>query len=527
MTKYIFVCGGVISGIGKGITTASISANLIEMGFKITIKKIDPYLNVDPGTMNPYEHGEVYVTNDGSETDLDIGHYERFTGLEMSDNNCISSGRLMLQLLEKERNGKYLGKTVQLIPHFTNEIIEFITKGEEDYDFIICEIGGSVGDIEAMTFLEALRQLKYKFKQNQVMIVFITYILYCESTKELKTKPSQDAVKKLMQIGLQQDLLMCRSEHSLNEGIIQKLSLYTNTKKENIFELKTTNNIYNIPFLLKNQNIQKVIGDFFNVEYKNTDFNKWLNLTEKIINSSHRIKIGILGKYTKLKDSYYSLIEALKHSAWKYNSHIEIIWINSRTEYKDLTHLIDKSDCIVIPGGFGNSGIETSIKCIEYIRKKRKITLGICLGMQLMVIEYYRNVLGIKNAHSREFREEEHPDNIIDYIKDDKDYGGTMRLGNCRIGVKVKTKTSEIYNEELHINERHRHRYELKEDVIETLKDKTMIISGLDYVNLIPEIIEITNYKFYIGVQFHPEFKSNPFKTNELFDGFIKSVLDN
>jgi len=527
MVKYIFITGGVISGLGKGITAASIGAILKEMGYlNITIKKLDPYFNIDPGTINPIEHGEVFVTEDGCETDLDLGHYERIAGIRTSSKNSTSSGKLMTSFLKKERMGQFLGQTIQLIPHFTNHIIDFFKQDNEQYDFIIIEVGGNISDIEAMTFFEAIRQ--FRLAGPDIMLIFLTYILYYPSTNELKTKPTQDAVKKMLQAGLQPDLLICRTEHHLNENIRKKLALYTNINQENIIEAITAKSIYQVPLKFQNENLSLRISEYFNINRKLPMFNKWIQLNNKINDSITIIKIGLIGKYTELSDSYYSLLEAFKHAGWEHKKQIEFIFINSRNNDECFTQKIDICDIIVIPGGFGDTGIENMIECIKYCRLKKKRTLGICLGMQLMFIEFCRNVLKIKNAQSAEFSSDnenivinflsewKNNNNKIEYRYQNGDFSGTMRLGSYAIQIKKDTQAYQIYDNEI-IYERHRHRYELDIRLQNRLENNGMIISGVSYDTKLPEIIELKNMDFYIGCQFHPEYQSSPFKSNKIF----------
>lgn len=520
MTNYIFIIGGVISGLGKGVISASIAAVLKDLKFKVTVKKLDPYLNIDPGTMNPREHGEVFVTNDGAETDLDLGYYERFTGLNLTKDNSTSSGKLLYELLNNERKGVFLGSTIQMIPHFTNSIKNFIQKNDKYYDFIICEIGGSVGDYESTYFLESIRQMK--LEGYNVMVCIVTYILYYSITKELKTKPTQNAVKQLMSSGLQPDLLFARTEHTLSEPIKKKISLFTNVPINNIIESINVNSIYKVPLNHYKENLMGSICSHFNIKYEKPSFNKWIELNSKINNLKNTINVGIIGKYVELEDSYYSLIEAVKHAGFHLNSKINFIWINAR---KDVNfEPLEEIDCIIIPGGFGNTGIQNIIKYINYCRTHNIPTLGICLGFQLAVIEFCRNVLNIENATSSEF--DVIGTFVINKKTNDEIFGGTMRLGSYPIDILPDTFTYQIY-EKNQINERHRHRYELDVNYIKLLKENGMIISGI-YKNekgLIPEILEIPDLVFFICCQYHPEFNSTPFEPNPLFVKLLKSML--
>ena len=536
MTKYIFILGGVISGLGKGVTSGSIGSILREMGYdKITIKKLDPYLNVDPGTMNPIEHGEVYVTKDGGETDLDLGYYERFAEINVTKNNSVSTGKLMWNLLSKERRGDFLGKTVQLIPHFTNEIKNFITKDSDKYDIIICEIGGSAGDYEAAPFLEAIRQLGQE--KNNVMICLVTLLVYYKATKELKTKPTQVAIRELMSHGIKPDLLFARAEYELNSKIKDKLSLYSNVSKENIIRAYNVPNIYQIPLEYKKEGLLESIKNILGIKSKiKPTFEKWNKLNQKIKNLKYKIKLGIVGKYVELEDSYYSVIEAINHAGWFYSTDVELVWINAR-EKGEVLNKIKKIDCVLVPGGFGSSGIEEIISAIKYCRKNLVPFMGICLGMQLSVIEFMRNVIGIKNASSSEFGKS-NDTHVIDLMTEwktdkgniekrdeNKDLGGTLRLGSCDTVVLKNSLAYKIY-QKTQFKERHRHRYEVDIKYKKQLEDKGMIISGLSPDGKLPEIIEISKHPYFIAGQFHPEFNSTPFNPHPMFKGLIKNTLE-
>lgn len=516
MTNFIFVVGGVISGLGKGVISASLGAILKEMGFKITIKKLDPYLNIDPGTMNPIEHGEVYVTKDGGETDLDLGYYERFAELTLSKNNSTSSGKLLYKLLNNERKGKFLGKTIQFMPHFTNSIQEFIKEDSKDYDFVICEIGGSAGDYESSYFFESIRQMK--LNGDKIMICIATYIVYYKITKELKTKPTQVAVKQLMSCGLQPDMLFARSEYKLTNELKKKIALYTNIPVKNIIQSTDVNTIYQVPMEFFKENIVDCIKDHFNIDKPIPTMEKWINLNEKIKSLKNEINVGIIGKYTQLKDSYYSLIEAVEHAGYELDSKINFIWIEAREEFN--LQKLENVNCVIIPGGFGTNGIENMIKYITHCREYDIPLLGICLGFQLSVIEYARNILGIKNATSSEFS------NIGTFIinkkTNDEMFGGTLRLGEFSVILKEKSMAYEIYKKEV-VRERHRHRYELDMNYKKILEEKGMIISGV--YREIPEIIEIPDKKFFVCVQYHPEFNSSPFSANPLFVNLLSTCF--
>ena len=544
MTNYIFILGGVISGLGKGVTSGSIGATLKEMGFKITIKKMDPYLNIDPGTMNPIEHGEVYVTHDGGETDLDLGYYERFAEIKVTKNNSISSGKLLLDLFKRERKGEFLGKTVQVVPHFTNAIKNFIQLDANKYDFIICEIGGSAGDIEGMAFFEAIRQLKQELN-NKVLICFLTFLVYYQASKELKTKPTQVAVKQLMSFGIKPDILFARSEHPISKELKKKIANMTSVYQKNIIPALNVPSIYQVPLEYKKGGLVNIITNHFQIkEKKKPTFNKWITLNNKINNLKHNVKIGVVGKYVELEDSYYSVIEALKHAGWANNTNVELIFINARKK-GEMINKIDSVDGVLVPGGFGTSGIEEIISAIKYCRENLIPMMGICLGMQLSVIEFARNVLGIKNASSREFGKK-NDEFIVDLMKEwkkdsgkvekrekDSDLGGTLRLGSYDTVLKKNSLAHKLYKK-LIFKERHRHRYEVNIKYKKRMEEKGMIFSGLSPDGKLPEIIEITQFKqngkiikhpFFIAGQFHPEFNSSPFKAHPMFFGLIKASI--
>ena len=525
MVKYIFVTGGVISGLGKGVTAASIGAILQMLGEKrITIKKLDPYLNVDPGTMNPLEHGEVYVTNDGCETDLDLGYYERFLEMEMGRDNSTSSGKLYKDLLEKERKGGYLGKTVQMVPHFTDIVKDFISFNESEYDYIICEIGGSTGDIEAMAFYEGIRQLKTTIGAENILLIHLTYLIYYSTTKELKTKPTQNAVRDLQRNGLFPDILVCRTEIPITKAVREKLSLHSSLPKENIIEAIDVESIYNVPLHFIKENIHHIIKKKFTISGESIDTKKWDILNKDIKMLEKTITIGILGKYVELNDSYKSLIEALFHSGLYYKYKVNIKWINAREDKKNSYQGISG---IIIPGGFGINGIEMMVKEIEQIRKNNIPTLGICLGMQLMVIEYFRNVVGEKDAGSAEFPG--YSPNVVSKLRDknEKGIGGTMRLGGIQINLKENSKVRGIYKEDS-ITERHRHRYTINTTYSSQLEENGFKISGYSERDNRIEIVELDEGKhpWYIGCQYHPEYKSTPFRPHPLFLSYIEKCLN-
>tara|TARA_B100000029_G_scaffold507088_1_gene591046 strand:- start:667 stop:2229 length:1563 start_codon:yes stop_codon:yes gene_type:complete len=520
MAKYIFVTGGVISGLGKGVISASIGSilQMLEQK-KITIKKLDPYLNIDPGTMNPTEHGEVFVTEDGTETDLDLGYYERFLEIKTSQINSTSSGKLFQKILNNEREGKYLGKTVQMIPHFTNIIKDFICYNPNNCDYIICEIGGCVGDIEAMAFYEALRQLRNDLGIENILSIHLTYLVHYSITDELKTKPTQNNIRELQQVGITPDILICRSEKSISKEIKKKLSLHTNLPESNIIEAINLSSIYKVPLNLIKENIHTILSKQFNIHNKlNTE--KWNTLNNKIENCNKTITIGLLGKYNELNDSYKSLLEAISHAGIYHNYNINIHWINARDHNLNYTKTLNNVHGIIIPGGFGNSGIENMISGIEYIRNMKIPILGICLGMQLMIIEYFKNVIGIKDATSEEFDKD--GTNVITKINtNDNNIGGTMRLGLKEINLDFSLKN--IYNKDKTL-ERHRHRYAINDNFKNILYENNCLVSGLSEEGII-EIIELKNHPWYIGCQYHPEYNSSPFNPHPLFLSFIENCI--
>lgn len=520
MTKFIFVTGGVISGLGKGVVSASLGSILQMLGKNnLTVKKLDPYLNIDPGTMNPIEHGEVFVTEDGSETDLDLGYYERFLEIKTSKMNTISSGKLLQHILDNERKGEYLGKTVQMIPHFTNVIKDFICYNPNNCDYIICEIGGCVGDIEAMAFYEALRQLRCDLGPENTLFVHLTYLVYYSITDELKTKPTQNNIRDLQQVGITPDILICRTEKYMSKEIKEKLSLHTNLPVQNIIEAINLPSIYKVPLNLVNQSVNNIICKRFQIENR-INMDKWINLNNRIEECEKDISIGIVGKYTELNDSYKSLIEALKHAGYYHNTKINIEWINGREEKSfDLSVL----NGVIIPGGFGNNGIENMITLIKDIRSLNIPVLGICLGMQLMVIEYFRNENPkFKLSTSEEFDTD--GVNVITKIITDDNIGGSMRLGTKCILLYPNSKVKNIYKKSI-IEERHRHRFSVDQHYKKYLNMNWNVSNSV--TDDIIEIVELKDHPWYIGCQYHPEYSSTPFEPHPLFLSFVKASLPN
>jgi len=543
--KYVIITGGVLSGLGKGVVSASIGSIFTMMGFKVNIKKLDPYLNVDPGTLNPIEHGEVFVTKDGTETDLDLGYYERFTNIITTQSNSTSSGKMFKNLLEKERNGCFLGKTVQMIPHFTNEIKSFIQKDSQNYDIIICEIGGSIGDIEAMPFYEALRQLRSELNLSDFLLVHLTYIVFFEATKEFKTKPAQNAIRELMKTGLCPDVLICRHENIIHKHTIDKLREYC----KHIVDVPNVDTIYKIPMMFIRQNMPLFFSKHFELKNEiimNTD--KWSKIEKSIIettNSSKKIIIGIIGKYVELEDAYCSLLEAIYHASVHIKCKICYEWIDCRNLEKELKIISEESkytficskmrniNAIIIPGGFGNTGIEAMIECVHVARKLNIPTLGICLGLQVMVVEWLRNVCDIKGATSEEWNTDKSKNELTNVIgllegQNTNKLGGTMNLGSYNIILKNNSIIYNIYGKKDIISERHRHRYEVKGNMVDNLESSGMIVSGYrknENGEFLVESIEVSdkNQKWYIGCQFHPEYKSSIFNPHPLFVNWLSS----
>jgi len=523
VARYIFVTGGVLSSLGKGVSSAAIASLLEEMGYRVTLQKLDPYLNVDPGTMSPYQHGEVYVTEDGAETDLDLGHYERFTKAQMGRENNITSGRVYFNVLQRERKGDYLGATVQVIPHITNEIKRLIRSIEKDHDFVIVEVGGTVGDIESLPFLEAIRQLGMELGRENCVYVHVTYVPYIKSVGELKTKPTQHSVKELRAIGIQPDVLICRSEREIPKEVKEKLSLFTNVSPSAVISAHDVETIYEVPLLFKKQGLHLWLAKRFNLEPKDGE-GKWEKIVSIIKNAKEEVKVALVGKYVSLKDAYKSVVEALTHGSIANRVKLNILWVNSENVEEEL---LQEADGILVPGGFGERGIEGKIKAIKDGRLSKKPTFGICLGMQLMCVEFARNVLNLKGANSTEF-DPNTPHPVIDIMEEQKqieELGGTMRLGAYPCVLKEGTKVREIYKREV-IYERHRHRYEFNNAYRELFEKHGFVISGVSPDGRLVEVIELKDHPWFIGCQFHPEFKSKPFDPHPLFVSFIKACID-
>lgn len=522
-TKYIFVTGGVVSSLGKGIVAASLGRLLEERGFSVTIQKFDPYINIDPGTMNPYEHGEVFVTDDGAETDLDLGHYERFIDQNLSKYSSVTTGKIYQSVINKERKGEYAGKTVQVIPHITNEIKGKVKQVGEaaGTDIVITEIGGTVGDIESTPFLEAIRQFKYDAGRENVLYVHCALVPYLNAAGELKSKPAQHSVKQLMTIGIRPNVLVCRTERTLPESLKEKLSLFCDLDKDAVIECKDALTIYEVPMNLEENGLADVVCRQLGLRNERPSLKKWKEMVERIKTPSKTVKIAVVGKYIELKDAYISIDESIKHAGYHEDTNAEVKYIQA--EGLDLKEL-EGMDGILVPGGFGSRGIEGKLAAIKYARENKIPFLGICLGMQSAVIEYARSVMGWKDAHSAEFDSNTtHP--VIDLMPDQKgvDFGGTMRLGSYPCKLKEGSLARRLYGKEL-INERHRHRFEVNNEFKEAIEAAGLIISGASPDGKLAEIVEIEDHPFFIAGQFHPEFKTRPNRPHPLFTGLIRAA---
>jgi CTP synthase len=531
MTKYIFVTGGVVSSLGKGIVAASLGKLLRARGYSVTIQKFDPYINVDPGTMSPFQHGEVFVTDDGAETDLDLGHYERFTNTNLGKVNNVTSGSIYLSVITKERKGDYLGATVQTIPHITNEIKCRIKEAAKHKpDFLIAEIGGTVGDIEGQPFLEAIRQFKIEAGYGNAVFIHVTLVPYLNVSGELKTKPSQHSVITLRSIGIQPDILVCRSQRSIPKGERKKLALFTSVPVEAVIECKDLKSIYEVPLALAQENLDKEVLKRLNIEDTEPDMDSWKNLVNRIKNPKHSIKIVIAGKYTKLSDAYISVVESLKHAGAAVGAAIELKWIASEecVDFEKAKEALADVDGIVVPGGFGIRGIEGKINVVQIAREMNIPFLGLCLGMQCAVIEFARNVAKLKNANSTEF-EPDTPHPVIDLLPDQEgftEYGGTLRLGAYDCHLQECSRVKEAYNNAKIISERHRHRYEVNNNYRDQLEKAGLVFSGLSPDKKLVEIIEHPGLKWFAASQFHPEFKSRPENPHPMFLGLVKAALE-
>lgn len=538
MTRYIFITGGVVSSLGKGLLSASLGALLQARGYTVRLRKLDPYLNVDPGTMSPYQHGEVYVTDDGAETDLDLGHYERFTGVPGRQSDNVTSGRIYSTILQKERRGDYLGATVQVIPHVTNEIKDFVLAEQDGVDFILCEIGGTAGDIEAMPFMEAIRQLKIELGRGRSIFIHLTLVPYLAAAGELKTKPTQHSVKDLRSIGIQPDVLVCRADRPIPDSDRRKISLYCNVHESAVIPALDASSIYEVPIAYHKEGLDTEVLKAFGLAHSEPpELDRWLEIVDRIKNPEGEVRIAVVGKYTGLLDAYKSLSEALTHGGIANRVKVKIEWIESEIfEQDDAVERLQAVNGILVPGGFGKRGTEGKIAAAKFAREHNIPYFGICLGMQMAVIESIRNLAGISSAGSTEFGPTPEPvvGLITEWVKDDgsveertdkTDLGGTMRLGAYPAVLKKGSKVSEIYGGAIDIAERHRHRYEVNKSYIETIEKAGGLFSGMSPDGELPEIYELPDHPWFIGVQYHPELKSKPFEPHPLFSSFIAAAV--
>ena len=529
-TKYIFVTGGVVSGLGKGITAASLGRLLKNRGLKVAAQKLDPYINVDPGTMSPYQHGEVFVTEDGAETDLDLGHYERFIDENLNRYSNLTTGKVYWNVLNKERRGEYLGSTVQVIPHITNEIKEFVySVGKKtNADVVITEIGGTIGDIESQPFIEAVRQISLEVGRENSLFIHVTLVPFLRGSDEHKSKPTQHSVKELQGMGINPNIIVLRCDEPLEESIFNKISLFCNVKPDCVIENITVPYLYEAPLMLEKSNFSTVVCRELGIEAKDADLSEWTQMVERIKARENSVNIGLVGKYVGLHDAYLSVAEALRHAGYYHNTHIKIHWIDSEEiNGENSSEKLAGLDGILVPGGFGNRGIEGMILAAKYARENCIPYFGICLGMQIAVIEYARNVCGITDANSGEF-DEQCKHKVIDFMpgqSDDIDKGGTLRLGAYPCEIRENTTMEHCYGETA-ISERHRHRYEFNNDYREALEDNGLTLSGTSPDGRLVETVEITDRPFHVGVQFHPEFKSRPNRPHPLFCGFVGAALE-
>ena len=536
-TKFIFITGGVVSSLGKGLASASLASILQARGFKVRMRKLDPYLNVDPGTMSPYQHGEVYVTDDGAETDLDLGHYERFSGVACHKTDSVTTGKIYQRVIDKERHGDYLGATIQVIPHVTNEIKDFILSDITDEDFVLCEIGGTVGDIEGQPYLEAIRQVAYDLGRERAMFIHVTLLPYIPTAGELKTKPTQHSVKKLQEYGIQPDMLLCRSQMPIPQNEKRKIALFCNIREENVIAALDVNSIYQVPIAYSHEGMDRQVCRHFGIPCDDEpDLSKWEHIVETLRHPEGEVRIAVVGKYTQLLEAYKSLNEALTHGGIANKYKVKVKWIDSELLEKEAPedHLNDVSG-ILVPGGFGQRGTEGKINAIRYAREHKIPFLGICFGMQMAVIETMRNVAGIKNAGTTEFMKDCEPvvglmtewdkDGNKEVRSQDGDLGGTMRLGAYKCILSPNSKAAKAYGCE-EISERHRHRYEVNMKYEPQLRMAGMSITGKSPDGKLPEIVEIPDHPWFVGVQFHPELKSKPFAPAPLFVAFVKAAID-
>jgi CTP synthase len=536
MTRYVFITGGVVSSLGKGLASAALGALLQARGYKVRLRKLDPYLNVDPGTMSPYQHGEVFVTDDGAETDLDLGHYERFTGISASKQDNITTGRIYQEIIAKERRGDYLGGTVQVIPHVTDAIKNFVREGNDEFDFVLVEIGGTVGDIEGLPFFEAIRQLGNDLPRGSSIYIHLTLLPFIPSAGELKTKPTQHSVKELRSIGIQPDILLCRTDRPIPADERRKLGLFCNVRAEAVIEARDVESIYQVPISYHEQGLDSEVLRAFGLDAEQKpNLARWNDINDRMRNTEGEVTIAIVGKYTGLKDAYKSLIEALVHGGIANRCKVKLDWIESEIfEKEDPVHLLEDVDGILVPGGFGVRGVEGKIRAAQFARERQIPYFGICLGMQMAVIEAARNLAGVEKANSTEFGPTPEPvvglltewvrGNVLEQRKADGDLGGTMRLGAYNATLKAGSKVANIYGSTA-ISERHRHRYEVNTTYLDRLEQRGLRFCGMSPDGVLPEIVEMEGHPWFIGVQFHPELKSRPFEPHPLFASFIEAAL--
>jgi|TARA_B110000967_G_scaffold107741_1_gene110411 CTP synthase len=542
MARYIFITGGVVSSLGKGLASAALGALLQARGYSVRLRKLDPYLNVDPGTMSPFEHGEVFVTDDGAETDLDLGHYERFTGVAARNTDSVSSGRIYSTVLEKERRGDYLGKTIQVVPHVTNQIKEFLDIGDDEVDFMLCEIGGTVGDIEGLPFFEAIRQYSHDHPRGQCIFMHLTLLPYLAASGELKTKPTQHSVKELQSIGIAPDVLVCRSEHPIPEKEREKIALFCNVRKEHVVAAYDLKSIYEAPLAYHEQGLDQAVLDAFQIApAPKPDLSRWRDVYDRVHNPEGEVNVAIVGKYVQLEDAYKSFKEALTHGGMSNRVKVKVEWVDAEIfDSEDAAPHLEGYHAILVPGGFGERGTEGKIKAAQFARERKIPYFGICLGMQMAVIEAARNVAGIPSAGSEEFDHESGEkrfEPVVYHLKEwiqgnhmvarktDDDKGGTMRLGSYSATLAEGSKVAGIYGS-TSIEERHRHRYEVDTKYRSVLEEKGLVFSGMSPDGKLPEIVEWTDHPWFIGVQFHPELKSKPFAPHPLFADFVRAAVE-
>ena len=538
MTQYIFVTGGVVSSLGKGIAAASLASILKARGLTVSMIKLDPYINLDPGTMSPFQHGEVYVTEDGAETDLDLGHYERFVGVKTSKTSNFTTGRIYENVIRKERAGEYLGGTVQVIPHITDEIKRCIVLGAKDADIAMVEIGGTVGDIESLPFLEAIRQMGVEYGKNKVTFIHLTLVPFIAAAGEIKTKPTQHSVKELRSIGIQPDILLCRSEAVIPDEHRSKIGLFTNVEKEAVITVPDVDNIYKVPLVLHSQGLDRIVVEKLHIQAPAPDLTGWEKVIYSMENPEHKVTIGMVGKYVDLTESYKSLSESLSHAGLHTRTKVTIKYIDSEEIEEQGTDCLNGIDAILVPGGFGERGVEGKIRAVQYARENKVPFLGICLGMQVAVIEYARNIAGLDGAHSTEFKEKaEHPviglitewqneDGTVEIRSKATDLGGSMRLGGQQCRLADNSLARDIYGKDI-IVERHRHRYEFNDNYLDQLADAGLIFSGKSIDGSLVEMIEIKGHPWFVACQFHPEFTSTVHEGHPLFSGFVKAGVNN